>query len=69
MRGFVLAQAFFWGGGIEKLISNEFRQKRNLLAPKAEKPISGMAELRFKIAYTEQFPWRESTLSIISVLE
>ena len=55
---------------MEKLISNEFRQKkRNLLALEAEKPISGLAELRFKIAYTEQFPWRESTLSIISVLE
>ena len=55
---------------MEKLISNEFRQKkRNLLALEAEKPISGVTELRFKIAYTEQFPWRESTLSIISVLE
>lgn len=54
---------------MEKLISNEFRQKKKLLALEAEKPISGMAGLRFKIAYTEQFPWRESTLSIISVLE
>ena len=53
------------GGKWKNLFQMSLDIERNLSAPVADRPISGMAELRFKIALHRAFAWRENTLSII----